>query len=105
MGLSRSEQLYDRRWLATSERIKIRDNNKCLICGSSDHFLEVHHLYYLPGFLAWDYDDEAMVTVCRLHHEQLTYDLPKVSGLIAFRALKMNIDLTNLLELLKNLKP
>lgn len=104
MALSRREQLNDFRWLEKCEEIKERDGHKCLICGSTEHFLEVHHLCYLPGLLAWEYDNDLMITVCRLHHEQLTYDLPKVSGLIAFQALKSNIDLSNLIELLESLE-
>lgn len=45
-----------------------------------------------------------MIPVCKKHHYQLTYDLPKLSGLIAFQCLKENIDLNSILTILKNLK-
>lgn len=104
MALSWREQMNDQRWIEKSEKIKQRDEYKCLVCNSNEHYIEVHHLYYMPGMLAWEYDDESLVTICRKHHEQLTYDMPKVSGLIAFEVLRSNIDLTNLIELLKTLK-
>ena len=104
MALSRREQLNDKRWLDKCEEIKKRDNYSCQVCGSKIHFLEAHHLYYEPGLLAWEYTNDALVTICRLHHEQITYDMPKIAGLIAFEALRMKIDLSYLLELLQQLK-
>lgn len=103
MALTRRQQLNHPLWLQKVEEIKTRDGHRCRICGDNMRRLEIHHLCYLPGFLAWEYDNELMVTVCLLHHEQLTYDLPKVSGLIAFEALKGNIDLSYIIELLKSL--
>jgi 5-methylcytosine-specific restriction endonuclease McrA len=103
MALSWGEQLKDPRWIRKYDEIKERDNRTCLICNSNEHHVEVHHLCYLPGFLAWEYDNELLVTICRRHHDQVTYDMPKVSGLIAFQALKGNVDLSNLVELLESL--
>lgn len=71
-------------WIAKREQIFKRDNHSCTICGDSAHRIQVHHLCYLPDLLAWEYDDELMKTVCLKHHNQLTYDLPKLSGLIAW---------------------
>lgn len=30
--------------------------------------LEVHHLVYLPGKLAWEYDDKLLITLCDVCH-------------------------------------
>ena len=104
MALSYYEQLVHPLWLSKINEIKLRDNFECTICGSSMHKLDVHHLCYFPDLLLWEYDNELMVTVCKKHHSQLTYDLPKLSGIIAFQCLKDNIDLVSLNKTLLNLK-
>ena len=100
MALSYKEQLTHPLWIKKRIEILERDNYCCQICGSELHKLEVHHLCYLPDFLIWEYDDELMVSVCGIHHYQLTYDMPKISGLIAFKCLKENIDLTTIQKIL-----
>lgn len=106
MALTPKEQYNDPRWFELCERIKKRDNNQCCICHSPDHILEVHHLYYLPGHLIWEYDDEAFISACKNHHEILNLELPKLAGLIAFRILTSDIDIMNIdyyIELLQKL--
>ena len=103
MALSYTEQLQHPLWKQKVKEIMERDGFCCVICGSDMHKLHVHHLCYFPDLLAWEYDNELLQTVCIKHHEQLTYDLPKVSGLIAFECLKENIDISVVVELLKRL--
>lgn len=100
MALSYYEQLQHPLWHKKRLEILQRDDYKCQICGSNIHKLEIHHLCYFPDLLVWEYDDELMITVCKKHHLQLTYDLPKISGLIAFNCLKSGIDLSTVSELL-----
>lgn len=101
MALSRGEQYEHPLWKRKRDEILDRDEDTCQICGSSKHSVEVHHLCYFPDHLIWEYDNELLQTVCLKHHEQLTYDLPKLAGLIAFEALKNNIDLNELYEIIK----
>ena len=104
MALSYYEQLQHPLWIKKKQEILNRDGRSCRVCGSELHKLDVHHLCYLPDLLLWEYDDELMITVCKKHHEQLTYDLPKVAGLIAFNCLINGIDLSLLNEILITLK-
>jgi 5-methylcytosine-specific restriction endonuclease McrA len=104
MALSRREQLNHPLWTSKVQEILERDGYCCTICGDELHKLEIHHLCYLPDLLIWEYDNELLKTVCGKHHDQLTFDLPKISGLIAFQCLKENIDLTTIQKLLSNLK-
>jgi 5-methylcytosine-specific restriction endonuclease McrA len=85
--LSYSEQMQHPLWIAKREQIFKRDNHSCKICGDSTHRIQVHHLCYFPDLLAWEYDDELMKTVCLKHHNQLTYDMPKLAGLISWNIL------------------
>lgn len=101
MALSKKKQYEHDLWKIKREEIITRDGNKCRICGSEFHRLEVHHLCYLPDLLIWEYDNELLVSVCGKHHEELTYDLPKITGLLAFEALKGSIDLTEVIKSLQ----
>lgn len=103
MALSYREQLTHPLWISKKNEILKRDGYCCTICGSNMHKLEVHHLCYFPDLLIWEYDDELMKSVCGKHHHQLTYDMPKISGLIAFECIKVNIDLINIINILKHL--
>lgn len=82
------EQLKHPKWQKKRLEIMQRDNFKCTICGVNDKQLHIHHLYYLPKTKIWEYDNEGLKTVCNEHHEQLTKDLGKLSGIIAFEILK-----------------
>lgn len=62
------EQLKDRRWWMTRKVILIRDDHKCTRCGSPNN-LQVHHLYYLSGKMAWEYPFEALTILCKHCHE------------------------------------
>jgi 5-methylcytosine-specific restriction endonuclease McrA len=61
------EQLKDQRWLDLREIILIRDGYMCQHCMSGKN-LQVHHLYYLSGKLAWEYPDSALQTLCKGCH-------------------------------------
>lgn len=88
-----SEQKNHPKWQRKRLEILERDGFKCTICGENEKSLHVHHLYYLPKTLIWEYDDEALKTVCEKHHNQLTYELGKLSGIIAFEILKGQFEL------------
>jgi len=104
MALSYKEQLKHPLWDKKRQEILERDNYKCVICGTDLHRLEIHHLCYFPDSLVWEYENELLISVCGKHHYQLTYDLPKIAGLISFQCLKNNIDLNTVVETLTKLK-
>ena len=65
------QQLDDIRWKFKADNIRIRDKHKCRVCGAKDVQLDVHHIRYLNGREAWDYDDGDLVTLCHKCHENL----------------------------------
>jgi len=103
MALSYYEQLKHPLWIKKVDEILKLHDYKCAICGSLYHKLEVHHLCYFPDLLIWEYENELLIPVCKKHHYELTYEMPKVSGLIAFNCLKSNIDLNDVINVLKSL--
>lgn len=68
MQLNYKEQLADSRWLQKKAEILIRDNYACQKCGAKSH-LNVHHLSYENGKLAWEYPNEQLITLCKDCHE------------------------------------
>lgn len=68
MNLSYKEQLADREWLKKKNEILERDNYTCQKCGATSH-LNVHHKYYNQSKLAWEYPNEALMTLCADCHE------------------------------------
>ena len=64
------EQLKDVRWKRKAEKIKSRDDFVCQICGTDSLELNVHHLFYISGYMAWEYPDDCLLTVCYSCHEK-----------------------------------
>jgi hypothetical protein len=67
--------LHHPKWFKKRDRILKRDGYKCTVCGSRQ-FLRIHHTYYIQERSPWDYDDDALLTLCdechrdyHLHHE------------------------------------
>jgi hypothetical protein len=65
--------LFDPRWKARRQKVMVHDDNKCLLCGSTDN-LQVHHRQYhfsksLNVFRPpWDYSDKYLITLCDKCH-------------------------------------
>lgn len=57
------EQLNDPRWKAKRQEIIERDWGFCTKCMSSKN-LQVHHLVYIDGKMAWEYPGNALTTLC-----------------------------------------
>ena len=70
--LSYHEQLLDERWAEKRRVILKRDGHCCRMCsskGEKDLPLEIHHRYYIYGAMAWEYNDQALITLCHDCHE------------------------------------
>lgn len=70
MQLNYKEQLADSRWLKKKADILLRDNYTCQKCGAQSH-LNVHHMYYEKGKMAWEYPNKDLITLCHNCHEDL----------------------------------
>ena len=71
MFIPYEDQLKDIRWIRKSNLILIRDNFKCQHIGCVVQYkgIEVHHIDYINGLMAWEYPDDMLITLCRIHHE------------------------------------
>lgn len=61
------QQLKNQLWLNKKAEILKRDNYRCTNCGSILN-LQVHHKRYISGRMAWDYDNNDLITLCRNCH-------------------------------------
>lgn len=65
------QELDDVRWKFKADNIRIRDKHECRFCGAKKTQLDVHHIRYISGREAWDYDDGDLVTLCHECHEEI----------------------------------
>jgi len=95
------EQLKTEEWKQKRIQILKRDNFQCQCCGISakEELLHVHHLYYERNKMAWEYDNEVYVTLCKEHHKYI-HGLDKIIALIAFKVIKYDINLVLLDDLI-----
>ena len=64
------EQLTQPEWREKRLTIFERDGNKCTECHNINN-LHCHHKYYCKGVMAWEYKDEALITLCGDCHQEL----------------------------------
>ena len=73
-----AELLKDPRWQKRKTEILLRDNFTCQKCGCMDKTLHVHHIFY-DGRNPWDYEDEALITLCEdCHNKEHGKSIPKI---------------------------
>lgn len=65
------QQLADVRWKLKAENIRKRDGHQCRLCNTKKTQLDVHHIRYIYGREAWEYDDGDLVTLCHECHEEV----------------------------------
>jgi 5-methylcytosine-specific restriction endonuclease McrA len=63
------EQLETVQWKTKKSKVLKRDNYKCTQCKCGGEELHVHHIYYTGGHLAWEYPENALITLCKTCHK------------------------------------
>ena len=61
-------------WIEFSKKIRNRDGNKCVVCGSKNKVQAHHRQYrwskYLKGFIKpWKYPENLLVSLCKKCHD------------------------------------
>jgi len=97
------DEIRDPRWQRKRLEIMNRDDFRCQLCKTSSNHLNVHHLYYLPKYKIWEYDNEAYVTLCESCHLFAHTELLKITGLISMSILKKGIDFLSLEQIINSL--
>ena len=100
--LNLKEQYEHPLWQKKRYQVYNRDGFACRVCNRDclelTAQLHCHHLYYKRDTLIWEYDDDALVTLCKGCHETIHTELPKLAGIIAFKILAGDIDVTDFTE-------
>jgi len=60
--------LNTQEWQEKRCQIFQQKGNCCHSCGIPYH-LQLHHDYYIQGWLPWDYPDDALIPLCRSCHQ------------------------------------
>lgn len=69
-SLTYEEQLKDERWLKKRKEVLESKGYICADCGSR-YDLQVHHLEYKHGKMAWDYPMSNFVVLCSRCHKKM----------------------------------
>jgi hypothetical protein len=64
------EQLKTPAWQKKRLEVLQRDGFQCQNCGDKESELNVHHIFYDPELKAWEYPDQAYMTLCKNCHEK-----------------------------------
>ncbi len=97
MAKTYGEKLKDPRWQKKRLAVLQRDNWACLICGSKENTLHVHHGYYERGFDPWDYPADSLHTLCEGCHADVEVTMSEIRHSIGILHPKKLVDLGGML--------
>lgn len=64
--------LKDPRWQRRRLEIFQRDDWSCRACLNMTESLAIHHKYYIPHLLPWEYPNSMLITLCSECHNDVT---------------------------------
>lgn len=78
-----ADKLLDGRWILRRMEILERDHYECQRCLNSydESILDVHHLFYIKDYEPWEYEDDALITLCRDCHAAVTANKIPLEGI------------------------
>lgn len=82
-------QLRHPNWQRKRLQILERDGFTCQLCYDTETQLHVHHKRYIKGRLAWEYENEYLLTVCEnCHHDahELADELAQAVALLPIQS-------------------
>lgn len=96
--ISYSEQLKHDLWKQKRNFIIKQRGNKCERCTNTEN-LQVHHIKYIKGRLAWEYDDDLLECLCgNCHMKEHKIDKNKKVTNFGLKEYKLD-ELSNILKL------
>ena len=76
------QKLLDGRWQRKRLQILERDGFSCQQCRRQDN-VQIHHNWYLKNMEPWDYSGEQLITLCSVHHDEITEIQKKLKQLLS----------------------
>ena len=99
--MSYSNDLTSPLWQKKRLEIMQRDAWRCQLCGTDKNSLTVHHLYYIKNKKPHEYDNEALITLCKDCHEATHNEIAKISSLISWSIVKKGKSFNQVNDVLK----
>lgn len=90
------EQLKDLRWLERREEIISLAGFRCEYCGDEGPNFQIHHGYYSPGRMAWEYPNEVLYCLCAECH----HGIQELMENAHYQVAKRNIHIHQLINLI-----
>lgn len=100
-----SEQLKTPAWQKKRLEVLQRDGFQCQNCGDTESELNVHHIYYDPELKAWEYPDEAYMTLCKTCHIRWHYLKNKIDKIFCKLPIDTLSQVYGILLLLRSMGP
>jgi hypothetical protein len=89
LGQEYLEKFKDPRWQQLRLKVFERDKWTCQFCEATDKTLNAHHWYYSDGCEPWEYDLDALVTLCQDCHDEESRLLKKETALLVSAVRRM----------------
>ena len=99
-----SDQLKDPRWFAFKEKVyKHYENCGCHGCGDYDRegTHEIHHVRYISGRMAWEYDIKDVIPLCRGCHQGFHDNKKRLEEILSNHRLLYTTDFKVILDKLE----
>lgn len=89
-------------WQRKRLQIFDREKDTCQKCFDTLSNLQVHHLYYIPNALPWEYPDDALMLVCERCHLKLEfYKWIELVGVKQLKPMFIYQDIVEITDLVK----
>ena len=67
-----NDQLQTKEWKYFRLYVILVKGSKCELCDYNNiNYLQPHHIEYKKGLMAWQYELEDMMVLCRTHHKKI----------------------------------
>ena len=76
------EKLKSPKWQKKRLEILERDNFSCKCCKNADSTLHVHHIKYIANTEPWEYDNDSLVSLCEMCHNEITWQKKELKRII-----------------------
>lgn len=82
MDVDQKKSYHSKEWSYLRDRVIERDGHRCVRCKRTDYEVElqVHHIHYVKGKMAWDYQLAELETLCKGCHAQEHGHIMPLSG-------------------------
>lgn len=94
-----ADQLKHPLWKEKRIEILKRDGFRCQDCSAIYKTLHVHHKWYESGKMAWEYENECLITLCEDCHEQEEYNLKDIEHTLFKNFRKMGMSAMDIMLL------